>query len=191
MYLSITERKCAECGKTKPIDAFRRGGMFLSMTCKPCMWLAHVLAPLKFFTHTDAPKKLNKAKMIRLPKVVVRFPTITFPKIRARRTPEELKASKQQDKRNRRALEKNAEGKITVREWLALCEKYGKCLCCGRSDVKLTLDHVKPLSIGGANLISNAQPLCVSCNSRKGTKYIDYRPTHHFNVMANNNTYIE
>jgi 5-methylcytosine-specific restriction endonuclease McrA len=67
-------------------------------------------------------------------------------------------------------------GKYTVKEWNDLCETYNnKCLCCGRSDVKLTVDHVVPLSKGGVNFISNIQPLCGSCNSSKGTKVIDYR----------------
>ena len=79
--------------------------------------------------------------------------------------------------RNRRARIKGNGGTITDKEWLALLEKYGyKCLCCGRNDVKLTLDHVVPLDKGGPNTIDNAQPLCGSCNSSKGTKIIDYRP---------------
>jgi hypothetical protein len=79
-------------------------------------------------------------------------------------------------KNNRRARENNG-GKITNEEWQEVLEKYGnKCLCCGRTDVRLTLDHVMPLSIGGLNVIENAQPLCKSCNSRKQAKHIDYRP---------------
>lgn len=76
---------------------------------------------------------------------------------------------------NRRARQKNSEGTFTAKEWLALCEKYGnKCLCCGEKK-KLTADHVVPLVKGGENYIRNIQPLCLSCNSRKGTKTIDYR----------------
>ena len=67
-------------------------------------------------------------------------------------------------------------GTITSEEWIALCNKYGnRCLCCGRNDVKLTLDHIKPICLGGSNTIDNAQPLCKPCNSRKHEKVIDYR----------------
>jgi len=50
-----------------------------------------------------------------------------------------------------------------------------ECLCCGKNNVVLSMDHVVPLSVDGKNLISNIQPLCVSCNSSKGVKVIDYR----------------
>lgn len=54
-------------------------------------------------------------------------------------------------------------------------EKYGrKCLCCGATK-NLSIDHVVPLSKGGVNDISNYQPLCKSCNSKKGTRKTDYR----------------
>lgn len=77
----------------------------------------------------------------------------------------------------RRAL-KCASGKIvTASEWKDLKAKYGnKCLGCGRTDVRLTMDHVIPLSLGGKHEIENCQPLCGSCNSTKHTKIVDFRP---------------
>jgi 5-methylcytosine-specific restriction endonuclease McrA len=76
----------------------------------------------------------------------------------------------------RRARKKSAAGTCTAEEWNTLLERLGgKCLCCGTAE-KITVDHVKPLSKGGANSIDNLQPLCVSCNSRKNAKTIDYRP---------------
>ncbi|RPJ70859.1 MAG: HNH endonuclease [Alphaproteobacteria bacterium] len=76
----------------------------------------------------------------------------------------------------RRARKKENGGIITKKEWEELLEKYNyTCLSCGRTDVKLTLDHVVPIFLGGENLIKNAQPLCKSCNSKKHTKIIDYR----------------
>lgn len=78
----------------------------------------------------------------------------------------------------RRARKLGAGGKITANEWNALKELYSfTCLCCKRQEpeIKLTVDHVVPLSVGGTNTIDNAQPLCLSCNCSKGTKTIDYR----------------
>lgn len=80
--------------------------------------------------------------------------------------------------RNYRALKNGNGGEITIQEWQWLKEFYDfSCLKCGRKEpeIKLTLDHVKPLKLGGKNVIQNAQPLCGSCNSSKGAKEIDYR----------------
>lgn len=78
----------------------------------------------------------------------------------------------------RRVRVRSAPGKFTTAEWLQLKEHYSfRCLCCGRQEpeVRLTIDHVIPLILGGTNSIENIQPLCRSCNSRKGRKIIDYR----------------
>lgn len=72
-----------------------------------------------------------------------------------------------------------AGGTYTVVEWEELKARYAfHCLCCGRKEpeIKLTVDHVVPLSMGGSNRIENIQPLCLSCNCRKWKKHIDYRP---------------
>ena len=79
---------------------------------------------------------------------------------------------------NRRAKLRNSPGKYTPQEWRELLFRFGnKCLCCGREDAPLTVDHVVPLSRGGTNDINNLQPLCLTCNDRKGAKTIDYRYT--------------
>lgn len=60
-------------------------------------------------------------------------------------------------------------------EWIALCAHYDhRCLACSEQR-PLTVDHVVPISRGGASDISNVQPLCIDCNRRKSTKTIDYR----------------
>jgi 5-methylcytosine-specific restriction endonuclease McrA len=78
----------------------------------------------------------------------------------------------------RRAKVSAAGGVITPSEWNNLKIQYDHtCLCCGKREpeIKLTLDHVYPISLGGRNVIENAQPLCKPCNSRKNIKCIDYR----------------
>jgi len=77
--------------------------------------------------------------------------------------------------RRRKKVEANG-GDYSIQEWLDLCSRYeNRCLCCGRDDVALTVDHVVPLSKGGSNDIANIQPLCKSCNSKKRVSVIDYR----------------
>lgn len=78
----------------------------------------------------------------------------------------------------RRARYYGASGRFTRPEWKSLCEKYdNRCLCCGKSEpeISLTVDHVIPLSQGGANTIENIQPLCWQCNRQKGAQSTDFR----------------
>ena len=78
----------------------------------------------------------------------------------------------------RRALKMSAKGIHTFKEWEDLKKLYlYTCLCCGKKepDIKLTEDHIVPLSCGGTNDIGNIQPLCRSCNCKKHTESTDYR----------------
>ena len=86
----------------------------------------------------------------------------------------EAHAAKEHRRRTRKT---QAGGSYTASEFKDLCCHFGnKCLCCGRNDVKLTADHVVPVSRGGTSNIENIQPLCRACNSSKRDRIIDYRP---------------
>lgn len=50
------------------------------------------------------------------------------------------------------------------------------CLACGEQVKLIIPDHITSASIGGSNSIMNIQPICVSCNSKKRSEIIDYRP---------------
>lgn len=81
---------------------------------------------------------------------------------------------------NRRVRKFNAQGSYSLEQWEELKNKFNlMCLCCKRyePEIKLTVDHIVPLTMGGTNSIENIQPLCGSCNSRKNVKTIDYKLT--------------
>lgn len=70
------------------------------------------------------------------------------------------------------ARKRNAEGNFTIEEWNKVLEKHNyRCANCHTTE-NLTRDHIRPLSKGGTNFISNIQPLCRSCNAKKSNKIV-------------------
>ena len=76
-----------------------------------------------------------------------------------------------------RARKLNAIGSHTFQEWENLKAQYNWiCPSCKRKEpeIKLTQDHIIPLSKGGSENIENIQPLCKPCNLHKMIKVIKY-----------------
>ena len=76
-----------------------------------------------------------------------------------------------------RARRRGCPGSHTPQEWVDLKATYNwTCPWCARAEPEITLtrDHVVPLSEKGSNDISNIQPLCRSCNSKKQVKTIRF-----------------
>ena len=57
---------------------------------------------------------------------------------------------------------------IAVRQEV-LASNNGQCVACGSSD-DIQVDHIRPVSRGGCNSRSNLQPMCSTCNLRKGNR---------------------
>ena len=85
--------------------------------------------------------------------------------------------------KQRKLAARQVEGKFTWQQWEELKNKYNyQCANCGISEkelrkrwrgtnfTKLTIDHIKPIVLGGMNYIFNIQPLCISCNAKKHAK---------------------
>lgn len=57
---------------------------------------------------------------------------------------------------------------LTAEQWHEIKAAYGhRCVYCGKKPLRLTMDHITPLSKGGAHTKHNVVPACRSCNSRK------------------------
>jgi 5-methylcytosine-specific restriction endonuclease McrA len=167
-------RVCTRCNEEKSIEEFTN----TSRICKACKKPKGGSKPGRTLTPRKRKTKEEKAAMRRerYHKVKDNARVKALRKEADRRYraahPEIQKASKQ----NRRARSK---GRFTANEWKELKAVYNyRCLCCGEIEprILLSVDHVIPLVKGGSNTIDNIQPLCVSCNSKKGTKTTDYRP---------------
>lgn len=89
-----------------------------------------------------------------------------------RKTPQGLDAAKVYNER-RRSRHMGAEGSHTREEWNKIRDATkGICSICKRDvgTMKMTIDHIKPLSKGGSNYISNIRAICRSCNSKLGPR---------------------
>jgi 5-methylcytosine-specific restriction endonuclease McrA len=88
--------------------------------------------------------------------------------------PESLLRGYRMARLRRRARLHALDEHYTAAEWEALLRYVGhRCVACG-CDGPLSADHIIPLFRGGPNTIDNIQPLCISCNSRKGVRIIYY-----------------
>ena len=72
---------------------------------------------------------------------------------------------------NNRVLRKElADGTVTPEVVARI--RDSACVACGSRD-RVNLDHIIPIIQGGANTITNVQPLCNRCNSSKGGLTMD------------------
>mgnify|MGYP001585303707 CR=1 FL=1 len=72
---------------------------------------------------------------------------------------------------------RSAQGSHTFGEWETLKAQYNWiCPACKRKEpeIKLSIDHIIPLSKGGSDNIENIQPLCRNCNCQKWTRVVKY-----------------
>lgn len=200
----IPQKCCPTCSVLKPTTDFskdRQRADGLAYRCKLCNRARHrdyydrhreqVIARARQYQH-EHPEIRTKAKRTWIARHRAQHLADTQARSarwRAANRDKDRAAAKRWVKANpdavrtihhrRRARKANAPGSFTTAEWQAMKARYGyQCLRCHRRepDVRLTIDHVVPLALGGANDITNIQPLCRACNSSKGAReIIDYR----------------
>lgn len=89
------------------------------------------------------------------------------------------KAERAVSKTRRRAIRHGLPATLTAEQWQAIKRLYKhRCAYCDTRGVKLTQDHVIPLSKGGGTIALNIVPACGSCNSKKHTGAPPTVPAH-------------
>lgn len=173
-------KTCSSCAEWKPLSQFHKGAGYrdgYTGQCKACRnkviseWAkAHRdqrgQSQVKWYAKhgTEYHREWREANAGNHKAVRRRY----------RSRPEVIEASRLGVNR-RRAAATGASGSHTVEEWLNLLAMFNsRCVACGSAD-DIVRDHIVPLSLQGADSIDNLQPLCRSCNTRKGQRSIDYR----------------
>ena len=103
-----------------------------------------------------------------------------------RRNPEKVREFKRRDydrhydriivanSRRKARLKALDVGNVTIEGWINRKAVFGnRCAYCGEvetAEERLTMDHVKPLALGGLHCLANLRPACESCNKSKGAK---------------------
>lgn len=177
---TITQKICTVCGIEKPISEFfrqKRVACGRQPKCKTCDKFAR-----KEWQQRNPIKSREQSKRYReVHPDRAKLSTANWRKENKEKYTESLLEWRRENHYNaitnskKKAKKYNSPGEFSAAEWIALIEKYDNtCLRCGEVG-NVTIDHVIPLSKGGRNSIDNIQPLCLSCNSKKQTKTIDYR----------------
>jgi len=80
--------------------------------------------------------------------------------------------SKASSHRTREWARINGNNTLSFKQIEELLARHPYCEYCGKVEVKLTIDHIIPLSRAGQNCINNVTIACESCNLSKGAKLL-------------------
>ena len=169
-------KTCYRCGTDKPISDFtqRIDDRYYNM-CQSCV--SEILKK-----RGKSKPKLHHTETHRTCYLCLRFLPVS--RFTRRATGTYFSACKDCNTnvfaQKRRARKLASEGSFTTKEWEDLLSKHPCCPGCGREwsqipppsnrESVITRDHIEPISKGGSNYIENIQPLCYSCNSKKGDR---------------------
>jgi len=167
-------KMCSKCRKIQPVETFSlKPSGNRSSECKPCVNARKQSDPhLK--EKRRAYYEANRASILAKSKAYQQAHPEVLKKSSKKWAANNQERCRERVQRRRNRKRGNG-GSYTAQEWQELCDRaWNRCLDCGRKK-PLSVDHVIPVSKGGTSEISNLQPLCVPCNSRKRDKEIDFR----------------
>ena|ERR1039457_3045819 len=192
----MEKRKCKECGEEKPLkENFRphlvKGKIYFEYECRAC---GNIRAKQWYRDNAEYARSQDRAKYKADPELARLRSRESYwnrrEKARKRaseRRAENLEKVRAQDRaiakrwrashssesrewaRKQRAIKRKAKIEPVTKEQLETLyiRQRGKCAICGKKLTNKHLDHIVPLSKGGAHEIKNFQYLCPRCNLRK------------------------
>jgi 5-methylcytosine-specific restriction endonuclease McrA len=159
-------KPCPSCGQDKSLDQFRKNSskkLGVSSYCKQCLYLSEKAARERRSENQKERARRNSNNWYHKHKPNNNESTKRYldanPGLRSHYL-----------SRYRAAKKLNGIFYIRKSELSALLR--GCCFYCGQKNVKITLDHVIPISRGGTHSIGNLVACCLRCNSSKGNKFI-------------------
>lgn len=159
-------KACTECGVTKDLDQFspKAGGKYGRQSkCKPCrntLRIAERLANPERVRAIDRKAERNRKQTSAQRSAAWRAAN-----------PERQRVLSQQYRATRRALARSAAvGEVCYE---SLHAAYPDCYLCWQPLMGVVeMDHVIPLSRGGAHAQDNLRPTHEACNQRKSDKFL-------------------
>jgi 5-methylcytosine-specific restriction endonuclease McrA len=168
-------KRCSKCKKIKSVSEFHKNKAEVDGLCYWCKECNKAHVKKYYQNNSEKRKSYSRDYRQKNPSAIYQYN-----KRYKNNHLETTRAFFRVYTHKRRALMQSNGGEFSMTQFLALIEFYcasGNCLGCGKN-CKFDADHVIPIILRGENTISNIQPLCHSCNSRKHIKIIDYRPDH-------------
>jgi len=165
-------KKCTKCKAIKPLGAFAKDSSKndgKNTRCKDCdnerirQWRSKNPKKVKAWRERWEPRRAEYWRKWRKKHLADEL-------VRKRIWQQENKDKVRAQKFRRRASKASASGFATANQILARWDYYGGlCYLCGAEAT--AMDHVKPLTMGGAAWPCNLRPICKPCNSSKGNQW--------------------
>ena len=183
-------KQCRKCHGERPIEQFGRHPQMRDgylNHCKPCVAVrqkalyeaqrAERIAASKAYYHANADRILEESRRRYATDPDFRASRLSASRSRPRvYRPEQSERARayrnaklesyQFNERRARALRFGVPEGLTLGEWQAMLGRVGGCAYCGGHD-RIGVDHVVPLSRGGAHEAGNVVPCCLRCNASK------------------------